>query len=277
MMQDVSTYNYLETIGKFIGTYGLAVFLVLYYAVKLYPEMQRERAEWIRQITRLRQLVDPGTRPLTRDQAKTVMQLASDALADRLLFTLETRGIRSYAGPSFSMEPNVVTVSLFGKELSYHSDTDIVADKREQELKQFAEIIGRALKDQMRTVRDNLGEALKFASEMGRRDAYRLALLRFGNASLESVWIKAYDETATQWSEGLAKTLDSTDRYVIDQVREFIGKHPSASAPKDAIEASFTDIRFVSTQEHATRLKTMFDRHVEDQLRKIDESSEEEV
>jgi len=89
---DVMNLDYLETIVKFIGTYGLAVFLVLYYAVKLYPETQKERDEWIRQITRLRQLVDPATRPLTRDQARTVLQLASDSLADRLMLVLESGG-----------------------------------------------------------------------------------------------------------------------------------------------------------------------------------------
>jgi hypothetical protein len=35
----------LKTIGLFIGTYGLAVFLVIYYAIRLYPEIQKERGE----------------------------------------------------------------------------------------------------------------------------------------------------------------------------------------------------------------------------------------
>jgi hypothetical protein len=76
----------LKTIGLFIGTYGLAVFLVVYYAVRLYPEIQKERGEWIRQITILRQLIDPGNRSLTRDQANVVLQLVSSILVDRLKF-----------------------------------------------------------------------------------------------------------------------------------------------------------------------------------------------
>jgi len=276
-VQNLLNPGALETIGKFIGTYGLAVFLVLYYAVKLYPEMQRERGEWIRQITRLRQLVDPGTRPLTRDQAKTVMQLASDAFADRLLFTLGAREAPRGWGSSYSTDPDVVSLAVFGKELSFNSKSEMAPEKRDQELEKIGEDIARGLKEQMRGSLENLNEALKYASEMGRRDAYRLALLRFGNASLESVWIKAYDETAKQWTEGLAKTLSSYDRYGVDQVREFVGKHPSSAIAKDKIEALFAEIRFVSSQEHATRLKTIFDRQVEEELRKIDASVEEEV
>src|SRR5437868_6193452 len=118
-------FDYLETIGKFVGTYGLAVFLVLYYAVRLYPEIQKERAEWIRQITRLRQLVDPATRPLTRDQARTVLQLASDAFADRLRLVLDT-GVNissplSWAPPA----PGAVTASLFGQDFSFDPTADM--------------------------------------------------------------------------------------------------------------------------------------------------------
>lgn len=268
-------FEYLETVGKFIGTYGLAVFLVLYYAVKLYPEIQKERAEWIRQITRLRQLVDPATRPLTRDQARTVLQLAGDALADRLRLALDAgfgvdRGMWSPGGGS-----EEVTANLFGQEFSFNPKIEMSQDGREQELAKIINDIDRTLNDETRRSRENREEAFKYVSEMARRDAYRLALLRFVNASLESVWSKAYDEATKQWREGLAKALQPSQRHEIDEIRRFLGEHPSLSSKKDAVEALFADIRFVSGLEHATYLKTVFDRHVEEELRRIDASEEE--
>jgi hypothetical protein len=69
--------EYLATIGQFVGTYGLAVFLVVYYAIKLYPQVEAERGKWIEEITRLRQLVDPATRSLTRHHAEAILKLAA--------------------------------------------------------------------------------------------------------------------------------------------------------------------------------------------------------
>jgi hypothetical protein len=267
-------FDYLETVGKFIGTYGLAVFLVLYYAVRLYPEIQKERAEWIRQLTRLRQLVDPASRPLTRDQARTVMQLASDALADRLRLVLDV-SFRDSGLVRSSSGSGAVTANLFGQEISFDPATNIDQEMRDQEFEKILSDIDRALKDQTRRSRENLDEAFKFVSEMARRDAYRLALLRFGNTSLESVWTKAYDDSTKQWSDGLTKTLQPFERYDIDEIRRFVGRHPSSATKKDAVELLFTEIRFISGQEHATYLKTIFDRNVEAELRKIDASDEE--
>lgn len=266
--------DYLETIGKFVGTYGLAVFLVLYYAVKLYPETQKERAEWIRQITRLRQLVDPATRPLTRDQAKTVLQLASDSLADRLLLVLESSK-RMGKWSSGSSSTGEVSITLFDQEFSYNPTTEMPQTERDQELDKIIKGIERALNDQMRRSRENLEEALKHVSEMGKRDAYRLALLRFGNTSLESVWQRAYEATTGQGSEGLTKILTPSDRYEMERVLRFVGDHPSSSPKVDAVEGLFAQVRYVSGQEHASKLKTAFDRHVEEELRKIDASEED--
>jgi hypothetical protein len=263
--------SYLETIGKFIGTYGLAVFLVLYYAVRLYPQMQKERDDWIRQITRLRQLVDPITRTLTRDQARTVLQLASDAFADRLRLFLDSRG--SSHGSLWSNEGEVKTW-LFGQELSFNLQETISAEEREQEFDNLAKGIQRSLKDQMQQYRENLDRALEFVSEMARRDAYRLALLRFSNSSLETVWRNAYDFSTRQWSEGLSNTLGHSDRYEIGELRRFVSKHPASQIKKDAIGLVLAEIRFVSGQEHATYLKTVFDHRVEEELIRIDASEE---
>ena len=71
--------GYLKSIGVFVGTYGLAVFLVVYYTIELYPEVRDERAQWIQEITEVKRLVDPETRPLNSLQAKAVLDLAMNA------------------------------------------------------------------------------------------------------------------------------------------------------------------------------------------------------
>lgn len=38
------SFSQFELFGRFTATHGLAVFLVVYYAVSLYPEAYRERS-----------------------------------------------------------------------------------------------------------------------------------------------------------------------------------------------------------------------------------------
>src|SRR5262245_43617817 len=67
----------LQPIGVFLGTYGLAVFLVLYYTIKIYPSAQEERREWLQEVTNLEQALREETRSLTADQAKHAIALAT--------------------------------------------------------------------------------------------------------------------------------------------------------------------------------------------------------
>jgi hypothetical protein len=266
----------LETIGKFVGTYGLAVFLVLYYAVRLYPEMQKERGEWIKQITRLRQLVDPISRPLTREQAKTVMQITSDGFADRLQLGLQGRVEQTRSWIETEV-PGLETVRLFGQELSFSLEAKMGQDERDKELAKLIKDAQRLLEDQKRQYRDMLADGFTDASESGRRNAYRLALLRFGNTNLEEVWRKALDQTNDEWHNNFSTGLTPYDRYDVERVRQFFSKHPSYSLSADSVDPIFAKIRFVSAQEFAGYLKTVFDRNAEAELRRIEESVEETV
>src|SRR5262249_41354019 len=151
--------------------------------------------------------------------------------------------------------------NLFGQDFAFNPDAEMPQGDRDKE---FTALIGKidgALQDQVRRSQESLQEAFKYVSEMARRDAYRLALLRFSNASLESLWTKAYDEATKQWKGGLTKPLQVSDSWQVDETRRFLQKHPSSPSKKDDVDKLFADIRFVSGQEHATFLKTVFDRH----------------
>ena len=80
--------SHLNTIGLFIGTHGLAVFLVVFYTVYLYPRSEAERKEWIEQITRIRQIIEPETRTLTATQADAVLSIARRSFIQDLQHTV---------------------------------------------------------------------------------------------------------------------------------------------------------------------------------------------
>jgi hypothetical protein len=94
--------GHLNFIGLFIGTHGLAVFLVVYYTVYLYPKAERERGEWIEQITRVRQLLEPETRALTSAQADAVLSIAKTAFIQQLQAEIQLLERFSDRGMSWS-------------------------------------------------------------------------------------------------------------------------------------------------------------------------------
>lgn len=275
MQQEILDTNYLETIGKFIGTYGLAVFLVLYYAIKLYPEGRKERGEWIKQITRLRHLVDPYTRPLTKDQAKTILQLASDAIGDRFQMVFVGRAFSSRSGWEREKDTDNITLDVFKQKLIFNPKTEMKSEARMNEFSRINKEIANGLKDRMRQLVDDLHGSFKYIAEMGKRDSYRLAMLRYGNTTLEIVWTDAFNVATKIWEESLINVLDPFDRRDVDEARQFIEKHPLASTNEEAIESLFSNIRFVSVQEHASFFKSIFDRNVEEKLAAIEISEAE--
>lgn len=74
-------------INDFIKYYGIAVFLVVFYVVEIYPEQKNERKGWIREMTLLRESLDPQNRTLTEEQTILMMDLVSNNYTQSLLST----------------------------------------------------------------------------------------------------------------------------------------------------------------------------------------------
>jgi len=84
----------LETSSKLIATHGLAVFLVIYYAIFLYPTFYKERESWITQIEELRRSINPDEKRMSASQAESILDYVTD------LYVLNVKSelpINSYA------------------------------------------------------------------------------------------------------------------------------------------------------------------------------------
>lgn len=264
----------LKAVGLFLGTYGLAVFLVVYYAIRLYPEIQKERGEWIRQITILRQLIDPGNRSLTRDQARVVLDLASDAFTDRLKFARS--GGYSYRSVARPVGPvsygNVESVYLFGEEISYEKDSGTsdsgsgLTMLREKELEKIYADIVRAIKNLAGTNKRRTEEFFDEMSEFSQRDTYRLALLRFGSVSLEQIWRAAYEPAVTEWKSTIRDFLDASDRYDVDNARRFLSGHPAWRSKEEEYKSYFAEMKFISGSEYFSEFSALLKSKIEEQL-----------
>ena len=259
----------LREIGVFVGTYGLAVFLVVYYAVKLYPELRSERGEWIREITKLRQLIDPATRSLTRDQAKAVLQLASDALVDRLRLIFQSRTPEfewsAIAAPGLDREVHY----LWGEELSYPRDA-LDTDDAEREFVGLVKRIKVLLGDRTTRTAEMLEKVSNEAGQMSKRDAYRLALLKYGPVPLESIWNEAFRSASKRWDEQMPEALSPVDRNEVVGVARFLRGHPAARKHESLLEQLVADVRYHSTEEMVDGFKAQFDSYVEEALARID-------
>lgn len=183
--------GYLKSIGIFLGTYGLAVFLVVYYTVKLYPEVREERGMWIEEIAAIREIVDPETRPLTRLQAEAVMGLATKAFlrdVERGL-TYFVYGDRRSDGMG-SVEGGV---AAWGERFRMSNAADgrdfVVLVER------FDGLLGRQVEEAEGHVQQVIAEALEVAA----RNFYDLSSLGFAGGTLEDLWFGVVDEWHEEW------------------------------------------------------------------------------
>jgi hypothetical protein len=266
----------LKTIGLFIGTYGLAVFLVVYYAIRLYPEIQKERGEWIRQITLLRQLIDPGNRSLTMDQAKVVLQLVSGAFADRLKIAGEPSFAHprpTSAGAPFGFEFEYLY--LFHESIKYEKlnaktesveEARRVTDERTAELDRLYRQVVGAIQGKAKETRKTIEELFDTVSELGKRDSYRLALLRFGSVNLEQIWRASYEPTLQEWKSNLKDFLNVFDKYDIDRAREFLSGHPAWRLKEDEYIKYFSGLIFANPREYFNDFQAILDSKIEEQL-----------
>ena len=255
----------LKTIGLFIGTYGLAVFLVIYYAIRLYPEIQKERGEWIRQITILRQLIDPGTRSLTRDQTSVVLQLVSDAFVDRLAMGGGGKAFRresgGWVGPS---DGTISRLELFGETIEFQpsSTTD-------EGLSNIYSDISRIIQDKKTANKGEIDQLFGFVEDYSKRDSYRLGQLRFGSATLEQIWRASYEPAVKEWKSSRPEYLLHFDRYDIDTARRFLSGHPAGKSKEEEFRKYFASLEFLTEQDIFKGFQVILNSKMEGQLARL--------
>lgn len=213
-----SSLTYFNAIGIFIGTHGLAVFLVVYYTTVLYPRVTAERKEWIEEITMLRQLVNPETRPVNQNQAETILKIIATSFVEKL--DLHSEYLTYQCDNPIEWDTNSIT--LWGDEYVIEGD-ELAPDpeKLRNLLKLFQEQIQEKRVETQRKLRD----AYEQARKLEELQAYQLGLIKLERGSLREVWMQAEKSVRGLWMDEIEGVDLTANTFEVSEFRKFIATH----------------------------------------------------
>ena len=263
----------LSAISGFIGTHGLAVFLVVFYAVVIYPQSQKERSDWIEQITRVRLLVDPGTRPLSIPQADAVYRIVIESFSEKLRNIADQEygiGRRfALAGQAESLLEERRYVYLFGEEIAM----DFQPSDKSAGVKEISRVFSRAteaITDRRRSVKEEMERSFQLAERSNSYAVVQLERLRLENSTLEVVWKKAFDETKTQWLAEFDNALLRDDRYQVKRFLDFAKLHPfyeSWIRDNASTVKTMQSFQFKAFEETISNIRSSLELHISRQIK----------
>jgi hypothetical protein len=217
----------------------------------------------IRQITILRQLIDPGTRSLTRDLTSVVLQLVSDAFVDRL--AMGGKAYRRESGGWVSPSDGTISrLELFGETIEFQpsSTTD-------EELSNIYSDISRIVQDKKTKNKGEIDQLFGFVEDYSKRDSYRLGQLRFGSATLEQIWRASYEPAVKEWKSSRPEYLLHFDRYDIDTARRFLSGHPAGKSKEEEFRKYFASLEFLTEQDIFKGFQVILNSKMEGQLARL--------
>ena len=186
---------------------------MVYYTLYLYPKAESERGDWIEEITRVRQLIEPETRSLTQSQAEVVLAISRTAFMQQLQtdaqFVQQQASAGGSGGSSDSSE-------VLGEVFSWKQMAGGEADYKQLagNVKKF----NAAYERQQNAYRQRLMDAFDESRANGDVLRYQLGRLRTETGSLDEVWVKAVQPLREMWQKlaESAVTPEVTDYEIAD-------------------------------------------------------------
>lgn len=240
----------LQVVGNFIGTHGLAVFLVIFYTLIIYPQSQNERKEWIEEITKVKQMIDPKSRPINYIQADAVLRIVTSSFIERLnynsrditsingigsirniasLLSRNKYAIEKYTSPTYevdSLKKDMESEFYLDKtRLSFHKKPE----SKERGLQELDKIYIQ-IQSVFTSYLENRTIELKQVFEKSLRNntaaLIQLERLNTENGPLDDVWRSATDHLLDKWLLNFEGTVDSNTFDTIREVDDFVSTHP---------------------------------------------------
>lgn len=245
----------LEVIGKFVGTHGLAVFLVVFYTVAIYPQSQKEREQWIEQITKLRQLVDPATRPINELQADAILNISSsyfiDALSNRvqrdkqyedlssplvqaqLEFRKQLLGVREAArnldinvatvGERIDINEESVITYILGHE--FVIDNSLGEEESLSEINSEVDKIVNKLSEHSLERSHGLGREYDATVRNMTRVITQLERLKTGYGDLDKIWMDSINISRDAWVSYFKYNISASTYYDLVEIKKRLQQH----------------------------------------------------
>jgi hypothetical protein len=189
---------------QIIATHGLAVFLVLFYVFKMYPEEREERKAFLTELTELRRAlsVDPEKRPLTAVQANAILEMQ----LDRFVHAVEEheRAPRPAGGtpekimplPKEKEKPEAASYYFYKQRLGPDlSEAEVIAAIGRGKQVEQRHIALERMKVEERYVRTKIA---------GRELRFELRFFVTDYGSLDEIWLKAFEQHFEKLTQDLA-------------------------------------------------------------------------
>lgn len=223
--------GHLNVIGLFIGTHGLAVFLVVFYTVYLYPRGEEERKQWIEQITSIRMLVEPETRKLTILQADAVLSIAKRAFTQDLQLNLKLMLQNNDSSVGWSGSDS--SIRFWNEEFIFEGKnaSRVPGDERTKntsinDLSQIMRRFNRVFEQRLSEYQQQL--LIAFDRAFGNSEVlrYQLGRLRSEQGTLDEVWQLATDPLRNEWIQYTSTStfLDESLLFPVKEFKKFVEK-----------------------------------------------------
>lgn len=217
-----SVENKLTSMVKILSTHGLAVFLVVYYAMFLYPDSFKERGAWITKIEELRRSINPEDKPLTTSQTESILDYVTD------LYFLNVQSEVPFNTYSYSTPSGgIVGGGMFfgGNGALYHNGSDrpknsrdlggmgfhfvVDVDNLEQEIERVVQtMLEESRPSAKETVITHYEPLLNRGFDNALKSSSRLRLFNFGNETLYELWTEIVTQNEVAFKGELLKSLE---------------------------------------------------------------------
>ena len=223
--------NTIKLISDFIKYHGIAIFLVVFFVLVIYPEQQKEREEWINEISLLREALNPTNRSLTLEQARSILDIVSVNYT-RTLEEVFFKKIDEY----YDDAGNLYDPDLFDEDYDENPDTraasinsqvhdfDFSIENRDDEVKRLYHIFRRESVFFAKQARQLVKPAYSDSRRIANYSSEVLKSFNYRGESLYEIWtdsiILSHDEYDKKIINSIVVTLIENARTeLFDDIR----------------------------------------------------------
>jgi hypothetical protein len=249
----MSDAGILKPIGNFIKDHGVAIFLVVFFVLVIYPEQASERKEWITQITKLEESLDPSKRPITDDQATIILELVTESFVQSIETSMGQLGFgypvasgffSTGSGPDFFPPPSfqpmsnrkedgAIRVFIYGEPYEINKNEK---DKKEKTKELYDKYL-RATRKQSILVSQQIETSLEKALRSSRFVTSGLRSFFINDATLLEHWESAFNENYDVFYQSLVQSyVDQTEHGFAKDSFLALLEYADAEIPEGMLE-----------------------------------------
>ena len=199
----------------------------MFFVIVIYPEQATERKEWITQMTKLQESLDPAKRPVSEEQASIILDLATESYIQAIEASMAQLGYGSYImgvpGSFFSHERygnEPLVTHIEGHRFSIDPDSENL----EVLTKKLFEKYMRVTKKQSLFIGQNVSMSLERSLRSARFATAGLSAFVYSNSNLSDYWEASFNNHYKEFSKALIKAHINQQEhgYNRDQFVDFL-------------------------------------------------------